>query len=74
MRGTSTFCFMMINNNTISLYFEKNGKEIFKYIQEKGVIADWREPNVIRIAPVPLYNSFQDVYDFYEIIKSYNAG
>lgn len=58
----------------LSLYFEKNGKEIFKYIQEKGVIADWREPNVIRIAPVPLYNSFQDVYDFYEIIKSYNDG
>lgn len=58
----------------LSLYFEENGKEIFKYIQEQGVIADWREPNVIRIAPTPMYNSFQDVYNFYKIIKSYNAG
>lgn len=57
----------------LSLYFERNGKEIFTYIQENGVIADWREPNVIRIAPVPLYNSFTDVYNFYQIIKSYNA-
>ncbi|MGB3467326.1 MAG: kynureninase [Cyclobacteriaceae bacterium] len=57
----------------LSLYFERNGREIFEYIQKKGVIADWREPNVIRIAPVPLYNSFLDVYSFYEIIKSYNA-
>jgi len=34
-----------------------------------GVIADWREPNVIRMAPVPLYNSFEDVYRFGEILK-----
>ncbi|MEL7146440.1 MAG: kynureninase [Bacteroidota bacterium] len=57
----------------LSLYFEKDGKEIFRFIQEHGVIADWREPNVIRIAPVPFYNTFMDVYNFYQIIKSYNA-
>ncbi len=57
----------------LSLYFEKNGKEIFRHIQDQGVIADWREPNVIRIAPAPLYNTFEEIFNFYYIIKSYNA-
>lgn len=57
----------------LSLYFERDGKKIFQYIQEHGVVADWREPNVIRIAPVPFYNSFMDVYQFYQIIKSYHG-
>ena len=48
----------------------KNGKEIFNALIKAGVIADWREPNVIRIAPVPLYNSFEDVYKFGEIIST----
>jgi kynureninase len=46
------------------------GKEIFDALLKEGVIADWREPNVIRVAPVPLYNSFEDVYRFGEIIQS----
>ncbi len=40
------------------------GKSLFDAITKMGVIADWREPNVIRIAPVPLYNSFEDAYRF----------
>ena len=36
-------------------------KEIFDELTKQGVIADWREPNVIRVAPVPLYNSFEDI-------------
>lgn len=44
-------------------------KELFNIITRKGVIADWREPDVIRIAPVPLYNSFEDVFKFYNILK-----
>ncbi|MCB9256645.1 MAG: kynureninase [Chitinophagales bacterium] len=54
----------------LSLLTEANGKDLFKKLQYEGVIADWREPNVIRIAPVPLYNSFKDVFRFVEILKS----
>jgi kynureninase len=54
----------------LSLLFKSKGKEVFEKLQKNGVIADWREPNVIRIAPVPMYNSFEDVYTFYEIMKS----
>jgi kynureninase len=53
----------------LSLLFKSRGKEVFDHLQKNGVVADWREPNVIRIAPVPLYNSFQDVYTMYEILK-----
>jgi kynureninase len=48
---------------------KNSDKTLFKAITEKGVIADWREPDVIRVAPVPLYNSFTDVYKFVEILK-----
>ncbi|HQW47835.1 MAG TPA: kynureninase, partial [Chitinophagaceae bacterium] len=53
----------------LSLLFKSKGKEVFEALQKNGVVADWREPNVIRIAPVPLYNSFEDVYTFCEIMK-----
>lgn len=54
----------------LSVLMKKNGKKIFNTISNKGVIADWREPDVIRVAPVPLYNSFADVYSFVSIFKS----
>ncbi|MEZ4929830.1 MAG: kynureninase [Chitinophagales bacterium] len=54
----------------LSLLTGDNGKQLFEKLTKAGVIADWREPNVIRIAPVPLYNSFQDVWRFVEILKS----
>lgn len=53
----------------LSLVFAKEGRKIFDSLTENGVIADWREPDVIRVAPVPLYNTFEDVYRFTEIIK-----
>lgn len=53
----------------LSLVFSKHGKKIHQKISRKGVIADWREPDVIRIAPTPLYNSFEDVFKFYELLK-----
>lgn len=53
----------------LSLYLVNHGKSVFEYLIERGVILDWREPNVIRVAPVPLYNSFQDVVDFVSILE-----
>ena len=38
------------------------GRQLFDYLTQQGIIADWRQPNVIRVAPVPLYNTFADVY------------
>ena len=46
----------------VSIIAEKNAKLIFDSLVEGSVLGDWREPNVIRLSPVPLYNSFQDVY------------
>jgi len=53
----------------LSIRVQNSDKNLFKAISEKGVVADWREPDVIRVAPVPLYNSFTDVYQFAEILK-----
>lgn len=46
----------------LSIICKSDGKAIFDYLVSRGVIGDWREPDVIRISPVPLYNSFEDVY------------
>lgn len=48
----------------LSILAHGQGKTLFNALTEQGVIADWREPNVIRIAPAPLYNSFEDCYLF----------
>ena len=54
----------------VSILMLKKGKEIFEALKKHGVMVDWREPNVIRLAPVPLYNTFEDIYRFGEIIKN----
>ena len=54
----------------VSLLMLDKGKEIFESLKKNSVIIDWREPNVIRLAPVPLYNTFEDIYKFGEIIKN----
>jgi len=50
----------------LSLRVAENGKQIHSKISEQNFICDWREPDVIRIAPVPLYNTYQDVFHFVE--------
>lgn len=52
----------------LSLLVHGYGKEVFNHLQKNGVVADWREPNVIRIAPVPLYNSYFDCFKFGELL------
>ena len=46
----------------LSILTDENGKKLFDKLAANGVICDWREPNVIRLAPVPLYNSFEEVW------------
>ncbi|NHA02874.1 kynureninase [Mucilaginibacter sp. HC2] len=46
----------------LSVVCKRNARAIFQYLADNGVIGDWREPDVIRLSPVPLYNTFQDVY------------
>ncbi len=54
----------------LSIVAKGYGKPLYEKLMANGVIPDWREPNVIRCAPVPLYNSFEDVYRFGEILEA----
>ena len=53
----------------LSLLVNHSGKEVYKILNQNGVIVDWREPNVIRFAPVPLYNSFGDIFNFSQVLE-----
>ncbi|MCF4102413.1 kynureninase [Gillisia sp. M10.2A] len=53
----------------LSVFLHGEGKELFNYLMKNGVITDWREPNVIRLAPAPFYCSYEDMYDFGQILK-----
>ena len=46
-----------------------NGKDVFRDISKQGVVCDWRSPDVIRIAPHPLFNTFAEIFKFVEILK-----
>ncbi len=54
----------------LSVLLHGEGRRLFDYLMEEGVIVDWREPNVIRLAPVPLYTSYEDMYHFGQILKN----
>lgn len=53
----------------LSIQVKSADKALHSKLTEAGVISDWREPDVIRVAPTPLYNSFEDVYEFVQRLK-----
>ncbi|MDR9456506.1 MAG: kynureninase [Salegentibacter sp.] len=53
----------------LSVFLHGEGRELFTYLMENGVITDWREPNVIRLAPAPFYCSYEDMYKFGQVLK-----
>jgi len=53
----------------LSVVCKRNAKAIFNYLTQNGVIGDWREPNVIRLSPVPLYNSFKQVFQAGQVLN-----
>ncbi len=55
----------------LSILVQKNGEELFDLLTKAGFITDWRSPNVIRVAPAPLYNTFQEVYKLAEFLGKY---
>lgn len=57
----------------LSLYVHDRLRELFTALRAAGVIGDYREPNVIRIAPTPLYNTFHEVWRFAEVLQTFVA-
>jgi kynureninase len=53
----------------LSFQIKGANKSVFNALSKANVVADWREPDVIRIAPTPLYNSYTDVYNFIQRLK-----
>jgi kynureninase len=53
----------------LSIFVKKNGRKVFNTLTKHGVSADWREPNVIRVAPAPLYNTFEEVFRFASLFR-----
>lgn len=54
----------------LSIVCKRDAKKIFNYLTKNGVIGDWREPNVIRLSPVPLYNTFEQVFEVGRILAA----
>ena len=57
------------NGCQLSIRLRQPDKSIFVALTNQGIIADWREPDVIRIAPVPLYNNFEELITFFNKFK-----
>jgi kynureninase len=55
----------------LSLLIKKDGKSLFDYLYSHNVVGDWRQPNCIRLSPVPLYNTFEEIWKVGEIMKRF---
>lgn len=53
----------------VSMLMLQNGKQVYDGLMKAGYIVDWREPDVIRFAPVPLYNSYTEVWNFVQVLR-----
>lgn len=54
----------------LSVFLHGQGRSLFNYLMDNGVVTDWREPNVIRLAPAPFYSTYEDMYHFGQILKA----
>lgn len=55
----------------LSVIVKENGRKLFDYLSDNNILPDWREPDVIRMSPVPLYNTFEEIYRIGEVLNSY---
>lgn len=55
----------------LSIIVKEDGRKLFDYLQSKNILPDWREPDVIRMSAVPMYNSFEDVFRIGEALSAY---
>lgn len=55
----------------LSIIVKENGRQLFDYLVSENVMPDWREPDVIRMSPVPMYNTFEDVYSVGQALSKY---
>ena len=55
----------------LSIIVKENGRKLFDYLEANQIVPDWREPDVLRMSPVPMYNSFEDIYRIGESLKMY---
>jgi len=65
-----TPCQKHLRGCQLSLQVKEKGKALHKKLIDNGIVCDWREPDVIRIAPVPLYNTFSEIFEFAQILFS----
>ncbi len=55
----------------LSIIVKENGKKLFDYLESNHIMPDWREPNVIRMSPVPLYNQFEEMHQIGQVLENY---
>jgi len=57
----------------LSLLVKKDGKKLFDYLTNTGIVCDWREPNCIRLTPIPLYNTFKEIWELGQAIRAFSG-
>ncbi len=57
----------------LSIRFKGDGKELLERFKQEGVVCDFREPDIIRATPIAMYNTFEDVYRFYEVVRRFSG-